>query len=363
MEERFIPIPDVSWLRDLWDGCCSATIPSPRDCDPLAWRFVGCNLIIDVVDCFASIASPAQADAPFAPGGSFAQVDSWLHGRAASPHSGNLLVTAGALRLLDDPRIPRWQRINRLLAREAICRVGRPATRTPAYERALRLLHAGVRDEPGLPRSGRVRSRRVVETFDTWWDDTAERLANLLPPWRRGALTRPEWTRLVRGQLALDPEPLSKLVRAKRQQWDLCVQERLYVLRPVPVEWFKEMNARLLHAYFNIPRLPMEFDTADVQNWVRLWNWVPQHNLGVPIPDGLPPVEQAAPIQVSPSRVPELVDTWNRIDEFLNSRRDTRAYAEDLFAWAPPPVPPPSPTGYILQDPTGVEVSKKKKKR
>jgi hypothetical protein len=346
-QPRYTPILDEVWLSSLWDACCSSAIPTPELCSRLARGFVGCNLVMDVVNALAHIADPANHATPVTPGVTFGQLDSWLENPAGADDASRAdLVSGPALQSVEDASPHPGQRINLLLVREALGRrLGGPATGTQVSGLALQALASGVPDEPGLPEWCRTRLRAVRDAFSLWWDTSADRLAELLGQWPslkplpRDRLTDQVSRRLwcpVTSSSSDSRELLGELVRAKSRQWNLCVGERRFEVPPVSAEWFQEMGGRILSAFFEVPPCAMEFNEADTQNQFKLWHWVQKHNIGAPITMKLPPPEEVGPVQISPLDLEPLLGWWNCIDRYWNQRHETRAYAEDIFGWILP---------------------------
>jgi hypothetical protein len=342
VEPRFTPILDDVWLSAQWDACSSGTIPSPSRCSQLAKGFVGCNLVMDVANSLIQIADAGNHAANVAPGVTVGQLDSWLENPAGAREETLAAPVAGpALKFVEDTALHPGQHMNFLLVRDAVGRrLGGPAAGTLIYARATRTFAAGLPNEPGLPESCRNRLPAVRKAFEVWWDATSARLAELLVEWPAlRLLARNSWTDLLSRHLFLVRHPddqeslLGDLVRAKGRQWSLCAGERRFVVFPVNAEWFKEMGSRILSAFFDIPRSAMEFNESDMQNWVRLWRWTQEQDVGVPIPGQLPEPEAVGPRQVPPSDLEYLLDWWDLVDKFWNSRKEGRPYAEDIFAW------------------------------
>jgi hypothetical protein len=327
--QRFSPITNTRWLADRWDRCCSSDLLTPSECRQLTQGFVGCNLVMDLVNFFTDIVTPFCQTREFAPGVTFGQIDNWLTQRPASG-VGNNFVSPEASHS--------WQRINLCLAWEAVLRhLNRVHGRARMHDNASAAFASVVPPGAGLPDSCTARNPTVTKAFNDWWDDAAKRLTRLLgeqswPNLRSLALDA--WTDLLSHQLGSDPFTLAELVVAKSRQWTRCLEERNFTPFPVPQDWFNDMGSRILDARGMDPPIPMEWSLQDMQHWIRVWEWIQERQLGSVLKGvNLPKVEEVSAVHVEPEDVETLHDWWKLVNHAWSRRYESRRYAEDLFAY------------------------------
>jgi hypothetical protein len=335
----------------LWARCCSVAFLSHRDeWFRLTMNYLGCNLVMHLVDELWHIANAS----PLYVAGrvTYEDLDRWLlHGPGGEDIEA-ALTGPGPLNqvqvvLADHP----WRQAHVWLFRDALLRyLGNSPTPTVAFGHAMAAFEAGVPNVPG-PEHCRRRGERVLPAFVAWWLASSAALVDLLRErgWRHlreltlGPLTEIVGRSLTREAAPLSPEhpgPLALLLRAKNNQWSMCLEQRDFDLALLPGQpWFDQMAGRLLDAVLRRGRVRLDAD--DLRRLGELFRWLsrqsPELLQGVPLP---------APGDVSPDAVvfvggedlARLRDGWSAVLDWLARQRDRRTYARDLFE-QPQPLP------------------------
>jgi hypothetical protein len=345
---------DERWLHNLWDRCCTAPfLISVDECQRLAARFIGCNLVMDLASLLYNVLH--NHPVPLMPAITTATVHSWL-ANPPGPNFAQMLVSPAArLELEGGPESQNpWRRINLWLGREVLLRSLRapPGSAWPHAQETFRGSFPG--GPLGVPVC-RGRTGQAEEAFRLWWEEAAGVLTQLLAGrlWPR----RDEYSlRNLAGLLAVELDPkthrLVALTQSKNNQSQACNSQsrRWHLLpRPVPQEWVGRLTGRLLDAETTGEGLRLTAD--DVEYLERLLIWLRDNQQALRPAGGaweetvlwrhaMRRRQQTVPA----ADVSALVDAWEEVGQVITALQGAfpqaaRFLARDLFSF---PVPEPA---------------------
>lgn len=340
----FAPPSTVEWLQFLYEDCC--TLPQelldlrPLDdtadhlCLRLAREFVGCNLIIDLMQLFfplheGDLSPLGRLD--FAP--PLALCD-WMHdGQATPAERTDLLTAADGFDRNPALREQPWRRVHCWLAVEAMLRhLGEAAPTVPA-DRARAAFYES------LSPCG-VAAPALRDSFNRWWQLTARQLtAALRDHWQRFAhLGWPGFTSVLAYQLDAPPDAQDALARLLHDK-NFVLNGRLNDARfappllPVSMRWVRDVTARLLAAVEEDE--PMPWGPPDPRRLAALLPWATTHApqaLELSGAAALEPLTVEAAGPLLPALARNLHRSWRRLVPVLRSTIDPACPADHITA-------------------------------